>query len=58
MGGYCLYSGPDGLIGELIKWLLPNGRGILLNVCNRQYNARELEESLHLASVASIYKKG
>ena len=50
--------GPDGIITELIAWLVPNNRTTLLKLLNRALNENILEEEMHHASVASIFKKG
>merc|ERR1711924_593213 len=50
--------GPDNVITEFIKWLNTNNRKRLLYIINLVVNKGELEHTLHLASVASIYKKG
>lgn len=50
--------GPDFVTTELVKWLNESNRAFLLTLINRIIEKDELEESLKLANVASIYKKG
>ena len=50
--------GPDGLCAELVKWMDQTSRELLLGEINKIVEKDSLEETLNLARIASIYKKG
>lgn len=50
--------GPDLVVNELIMWTDTENRKKLLVSFNNLFHQQQLEESLNLANVASIYKKG
>jgi len=50
--------GPDMLTAELIIWMNQTNREKLLQLINNIHEKDELEETLNLANVASIFKKG
>ena len=50
--------GPDEVRVELVQYLDKENRRHLLKMINETYEKGRLEESLHLATVVSIFKKG
>ena len=50
--------GPDNCTAELIKWLDQDNRGKLLDIYNNILDSDVYPESLKLANIVSIFKKG
>ena len=49
--------GPDGIPSELYKWLKEDNRKTLLKHLNECWESESLEDTMHDANFATIYKK-